>query len=268
MVADAAAAPDGAIVIATNSSSLVVLRDGAWTTCRLPMITQESVTSLCVTDGGLLATVFASGRLAVCDLASTEWEQFSTERAELGSSVNALVDSARGGMWVATDRGIARLVHERAHGRIADADEAPGLHEADRRRQVGGFDERLSTSADWDLCYRLARRRPVGFVAQPLVRYRVRRNAMHFDVALMEKDMLLAYAKAFQERSPELQRRRGRSYAALHMVLAGSFLAKGLYGRGALHALRGLAQHPSAALRVLAYPGRAWSRRRAAQRAK
>lgn len=135
-----------------------------------------------------------------------------------------------------------------------------------RLAEAGGFDERLSTSADWDLCYRLARGRPVGFVAQPLVRYRVRRNAMHFDVALMEKDMLLAYAKAFQERSPELQRRRGRSYAALHMVLAGSFLAKGLYGRGALHALRGLAQHPSAALRVLAYPGRAWSRRRAAQR--
>jgi signal transduction histidine kinase len=111
-VVDAAVAQDGSVILATNTSTLHVLRGGTWSECRVPLPTQESVTSLCITSGGRLATVFASGRLAVCDLASSEWEQFDTSRAGLGMSVNALLESSRGGMWVATDRGLARLTED------------------------------------------------------------------------------------------------------------------------------------------------------------
>ncbi len=112
VVADAAAAPDGSVIVATNSSTLFVLSDGQWLPRRVPLPTQESVSSLCVTRGGRLATVFASGRLAVCDLGSSEWEQFDTRAAGVGGSVNALLDSSRGGMWVATDLGIARFTEQ------------------------------------------------------------------------------------------------------------------------------------------------------------
>jgi hypothetical protein len=42
-----------------------------------------------------------------------------------------------------------------------------------RFEEVGGFDESLGTSADWDLHHRIARRSDVGFVPRVLLRYRV-----------------------------------------------------------------------------------------------
>ena len=39
--------------------------------------------------------------------------------------------------------------------------------------EIGGFDTRMSTSADWDLFYRIASRRRVGFIRRVLLKYRV-----------------------------------------------------------------------------------------------
>ena len=39
--------------------------------------------------------------------------------------------------------------------------------------EVGGFDTRLSTSADWDMFYQISCRYPVGFVPEILLKYRV-----------------------------------------------------------------------------------------------
>lgn len=126
---------------------------------------------------------------------------------------------------------------------------------------VGGFDERLSTSADWDLYYRIARRWEVGFVPEVLVRYRVHPEGMHHNVAAMEHDMLAAYARAFGERGSTPAAFRRRCYANLHAVLAGSFFARGAYGRSLRHGLRSVALRPRHALRAVGYPVRALRRK-------
>jgi glycosyltransferase involved in cell wall biosynthesis len=127
---------------------------------------------------------------------------------------------------------------------------------------IGGFDTRLSTSADWDLYYRIACRWRVGFVAEPLLRYRLHGSNMHGNVGRMEQDMLLAYRKAFEEAPPTLRRQRRRCYGNLHTVLAGSYFVSGHYGRFARHAVAGMFLAPGNLARHLAYPIRRWRRRR------
>jgi glycosyltransferase involved in cell wall biosynthesis len=126
--------------------------------------------------------------------------------------------------------------------------------------EVGGFDEALSTSADWDLYYRLARRYPVGFVREVLVRYRVHGGNMHRNVHAMARDMLAAYGKAFGERDPELQRLRRRAYGRLHAMLAGSFFRAGEYRRFARHAAASVAARPGQVGYFAGYPVRALRR--------
>jgi len=128
--------------------------------------------------------------------------------------------------------------------------------------QSGGFDRRLSTSADWDLYFRIAARHAVGFVPEVLVRYRIHGGNMHTNLAAMEHDMLLAYEKAFAEGGPPLQPLRRRAYGRLHAVLAGSFFSQGEYGGFVRHAARALALSPANAGRFLRYPWRRWRRRR------
>jgi glycosyltransferase involved in cell wall biosynthesis len=129
-------------------------------------------------------------------------------------------------------------------------------------RELGGFDPRLSTSADWDLYFRLARRKRVGFVSDLLVLYRLHSSNMHGNIRVMEHDMLHAYEKAFQDSDPELQRLRSRAYGNLHMVLAGSYFAVGQRREFVRHALKSMLITPDNALRLAGYPIR-WLRRKA-----
>jgi len=126
---------------------------------------------------------------------------------------------------------------------------------------LGGFDERLSTSADWDLFQRIARRARVGFVPEVLLRYRRHGSNMHGNVRAMEHDMLLAYQKAFAEGGPALRHLRRRCYGNLHTALAGSFLAAGQPWACLRHAAQGLLLTPQNLTRYLAYPLRWWRRR-------
>jgi signal transduction histidine kinase len=119
-ISDAAATPDGAFIIATGDK-LRVLRDRKWHEAHVPLTPQETVTSLCVTANGQLVTVFASGRMAICDLASREWESFDTGRAGAGASVNAITPSAAGGYWIGTDEGIIRFDGEKLSDPIRKA---------------------------------------------------------------------------------------------------------------------------------------------------
>jgi glycosyltransferase involved in cell wall biosynthesis len=125
---------------------------------------------------------------------------------------------------------------------------------------VGGFDEVLSTSADWDLYYRVARRYPVGFLPEVLVRYRVHGGNMHGNIHAMARDMLIAYAKAFSEQDPDLQGLRLLAYGRLHSMLAGSFFRAGHYRQFARHALAGVAMRPAQFGYFAAYPVRALQR--------
>ena len=62
-------------------------------------------------------------------------------------------------------------------------------------RDVGGFDTRLSTSADFDLWLRLAAMGSVGRIDEPLVRYRRHEGAMFHNVELQLHDRRIIFGK-------------------------------------------------------------------------
>jgi glycosyltransferase involved in cell wall biosynthesis len=123
--------------------------------------------------------------------------------------------------------------------------------------QLEGFDERLSTSADWDFCVRAALKRRVAFVPEPLVRYRLHDRNMHHAIAAMEHDMILAFSRAFgrDDRTQLLPLRR-RAYANLHMMLAGSYWSNGEPTRAIRHVWKSLYRRPAGAARLAGYPAR------------
>ena len=125
---------------------------------------------------------------------------------------------------------------------------------------LGGFDEAMTMSVDWDLFYRLASRWPVGFVPEVLARYRFHDGNLHKNIMAMERDMLLAYAKAFAGADAELRAIERRCYGNLHTVLAGSFFSVGGYSKFFEHALRAIRLTPSNFPQFAGYPLR-WFRR-------
>lgn len=132
--------------------------------------------------------------------------------------------------------------------------------------QVGGCDLRLSTAADWDLHFRIARLHRVGFVAEPLLQYRFHGGNMHANIRAMEHDMLLAYQGAFANADGRLQSLRRRCYGNLHAVLAGSYFGAGQRGSFLRHALKAIWLRPSIVSRFLGYPLRAHGRRAPSRR--
>ena len=85
-----------------------------------------------------------------------------------------------------------------------------------------GFDAELSTSADWDFLFRLLAQGPIAYVDEPLFIYRRQPGSMSLNIKLMERDMLLAYGKAF-EREVGLRPIRRQAYARLHWMIGGSY---------------------------------------------
>lgn len=116
-----------------------------------------------------------------------------------------------------------------------------GLVRRDVFDSVGGFDVRLSTAADWDLCYRVAVGHQVGFVAEPLVLYRTHNSNMHSNIGAMEHDMLLGFEKAFAS-GASLD--RNECYANLFKTLAGSYFHAGRYGDFTRNAVKSVARRP------------------------
>ena len=126
---------------------------------------------------------------------------------------------------------------------------------------VGGFDESLTTSADWDLYYRIACSHPVAFVPEVLLRYRIHGSNMSRNVRAMERDMLRGFAKAFAPDNPGVQPLRRLAYGRLHAMLAGSFFQAGDYWSFLRHAARSLVLTPSSGARFAAFPLRKWQKR-------
>jgi glycosyltransferase involved in cell wall biosynthesis len=90
--------------------------------------------------------------------------------------------------------------------------------------RLGGFDTRLSTSADWDLVARLAAHYEVASVPEALVLYRQHGTNMHGNVPRTEEDMRLAMGKAFTD--PQDRRvacLRSRAYSNMFRMLSGSY---------------------------------------------
>ncbi len=117
--------------------------------------------------------------------------------------------------------------------------------------EVGGFDETLRASEDWDLCYRIASRSPIGYVAEPLVNYRSHAGGLHREAASLEYGMSRAFAKAFATGGPEVQSLRRRAFGRLHRILSGAYLDVGEPRKAVQHALRSIWFQPETLFPIL-----------------
>jgi len=127
---------------------------------------------------------------------------------------------------------------------------------------LGGFDERLSTSADWALNLQLIARGTLVALPEPLVYYRLHEGGMSTDVVRFEEDMLNAYDIVFREHSGgDAIRLRRRAYANLHRMIAGSYFAERRLDKFAAHAVRSVLRHPSTLPYFLGMPVRKLRRR-------
>ena len=133
---------------------------------------------------------------------------------------------------------------------------APGLVMVSRAAfdAVGGFDTRQKVGEDWDFCYRIARQYKVGFVAEPLINYRIHSSAAHYDLENMETGMSLFYEKAFRTGDSNVLKLRKRALGNFHKVMAGSYFQAGRFGEFATHSLRSIFNRPSNLTYFLAYP--------------
>ncbi len=93
-------------------------------------------------------------------------------------------------------------------------------------RAIGGFDERLSTSADCDLTCRIALQHPLACIPEPLALYRCHGSQMSSDPTVLEHDMSLIYEKLFVggRLPPDVVALRRRAYANLYFMLAATAL--------------------------------------------
>ena len=161
------------------------------------------------------------------------------------------------GYWIVDEA----LQHIRVVG-VPDPDDAvrnvvalepPGIHialtgvmPASIFQGLGGFDERLSTSADLDLACRIATRHEVHGVAKPHAQYRQHSGQMRHDTGRMEREMSLVFEKLFTDRETpaKILSLRNRAYANLYLILGASALRRGENREGVRWLLRSLRLHP------------------------
>lgn len=123
--------------------------------------------------------------------------------------------------------------------------------------KVGGFDEALSTSADWDLWRRVACHYEIEFVPEPLTIYRQHGSSMHLRVELLERDMLRAFGSMFEDPAAfAVHPLVHRCYANLYLMIAGSYFHAGNPVKGAAYVARGLTRWPPSIGRILWTPFR------------
>lgn len=124
--------------------------------------------------------------------------------------------------------------------------------------KVGGFDtnRELHPSEDWDLCYRLSRICRLGFVREPLLYYRQHGTGGHTNIERMERAMMIAFEKAFQDPAKEVQRFRRQAYANLYLVLAGSYYHAGGVVKSIFIAIKAIVQSPLIIPKFFTFPFR------------
>jgi hypothetical protein len=109
--------------------------------------------------------------------------------------------------------------------------------------ELGGFDERFSTSADCALACAIGLRRRVHGVPRPLVLYRQHPTAMHADPRNgVEREMRAIHSELIPQLQPPASIRRAT--ANLHVSLAGSALATGRLRAALRHAVLALLTRP------------------------
>ena len=91
-------------------------------------------------------------------------------------------------------------------------------------QEAGGFDALLSTAADRDLWIRLAARTRIGYIDEPLARYRRHPGQMHLNIDAMENDLGIIYRKAREAGHFRDDAHYRLCLAKAEHVLAGSYL--------------------------------------------
>jgi glycosyltransferase involved in cell wall biosynthesis len=120
--------------------------------------------------------------------------------------------------------------------------------------EVGGFDSRLSTSADWDIFYQISSRCKVGFIDEVLLKYRIHGSNMHGNIPRMESEMLLGFEKAFSgEKNQSIKK---TAYGNLYQVLAGSHFRAGNYADFTRNSIKSLWFTPSNFAYFAKFPAR------------
>jgi glycosyltransferase involved in cell wall biosynthesis len=131
-------------------------------------------------------------------------------------------------------------------GRVANL-AMTGMVRAARFRELGGFDERLSTSADADLSCRLAAGR-IDVVREPLALYRQHGAQMHANPAALEHDFPIVLRKVYGNPHLKSLPNRSAALAAFHRTLAIAYLRDARLTAGARHGLKALLRSPRTAL--------------------
>lgn len=117
---------------------------------------------------------------------------------------------------------------------------------------LGGFDERMSTSADTDLACRIAATNRVRGIDEALVLYRQHSAQMHLNADAMEHDMELLFEKMFsKDANPALRGLERRARANLQTTLALSGMHEHAYGHAVSRLVHALRLDPAAAARMM-----------------
>ncbi len=127
--------------------------------------------------------------------------------------------------------------------------------------EIGEFDTRMSTSADWDMFCRIAKNYRFGAVRETLLHYRIHGGNMHNNVGLMERDVILGYEKVFATADPKLGKIKRAAYGSMHKMLAASYFHVGDHGGFIKHAIKSVSFAPGNLAYFAASPFRFLTRR-------
>lgn len=118
--------------------------------------------------------------------------------------------------------------------------------------KVGRFDPDLSTSADQDFFFRVARHFKIGRVAEITWQYRIHSNNMSNNVQAMEQDVLRVFELAKERKYFNNKSFERACFANMYLILAASWAGDGKNCfRGIKFGLRALAKSPTYCTRAI-----------------
>jgi len=92
--------------------------------------------------------------------------------------------------------------------------------------KIGIFDEKLFIPADWDLWIRIAENYKIGYIKQPLSKYRIASGECLNNLERTKEECFQVLKKTFQ-RDPRISKRfRGKAMARHHLSMVQSYLVK------------------------------------------
>jgi glycosyltransferase involved in cell wall biosynthesis len=118
--------------------------------------------------------------------------------------------------------------------------------------EIGEWCINLSTAADQEFFFRIAKKYKIGKINESLGLYRMHKNNMHKNIQLMEKDHILAYNKASTNNLFYNVWFKKKCFSNLFLTLAGSYWVNGNNKtRGIYFLLKSILYYPPIAYKIL-----------------